>query len=147
MDFYLLFFVFYNSPDIHVSYDQANDADVDDRLQMQTASPNSDSSYALQRLAESSNPGPSLESGEKSSIAAHVQINVQKKISDYTPLDDRGAKQCNYAITKFLATGMQPYSLVDDEPFRQMVKTLNPRYTMPGRKYFSNTAVPKLYLE
>lgn len=114
---------------------------------MQTESPNSGSTYALQSLTESPNPGPSSQSSPKSSIVAHVQKNIQKKISDYTPLDDRGAKQCNYAIAKFLATGMQPYSLVDDETFRQMVKTLNPRYTMPGRKYFSNTAVPKLYLE
>lgn len=105
-------------------------------------------------LTEPSNPGPSSQSVAQSTIAEKkidvkkkTSTDVQKKISDYTPLDDRGAKQCTNAITKFLAFGMQPYSLVDDEQFRQLVKTLNPRYIMPGRKYFSNTAVPKLYLE
>ncbi|GFQ76894.1 t-complex protein 1 subunit delta [Trichonephila clavata] len=42
---------------------------------------------------------------------------------------------------------MQPYNLVDRKEFINMVKVLNPRYSLPGRKHFTATAVPKLYNE
>ncbi|GFY75148.1 t-complex protein 1 subunit delta [Trichonephila inaurata madagascariensis] len=42
---------------------------------------------------------------------------------------------------------MQPYNLVDRKEFINMVKVLNPRYSLPGRKDFTATAVPKLYNE
>ncbi|XP_039544447.1 E3 SUMO-protein ligase ZBED1-like isoform X2 [Pimephales promelas] len=40
---------------------------------------------------------------------------------------------------------MVPIQAVERDGFKQLLKTLDPRYTLPGRKYFSETALPKLY--
>ncbi len=38
-----------------------------------------------------------------------------------------------------------PVQAVERDGFKQLLKKLDPRYTLPGRKYFSETALPKLY--
>lgn len=48
-------------------------------------------------------------------------------------------------ITEMIALDIQPFSAVEDRGFRQLINFLEPRYTIPGRKYFSNVAIPKLY--
>ncbi|KAK0131292.1 Zinc finger BED domain-containing protein 4 [Merluccius polli] len=35
--------------------------------------------------------------------------------------------------------------VVEQGGFKQLVNMLDPRYTVPGRKYFSETALPNLY--
>ena len=64
---------------------------------------------------------------------------------DYAPLDSKSSKRCTESIAKFLATSMQPFNLVEEESFKEMVKTLNSRYSVPGRKHFSTTAIPNMY--
>ena len=47
----------------------------------------------------------------------------------------------------FLAHDLRAYSLVESAAFKDLVETLEPRYAMPSRMYFSNTVVPGLYQE
>ncbi|XP_040294327.1 E3 SUMO-protein ligase ZBED1-like [Bufo bufo] len=54
-------------------------------------------------------------------------------------------KKCTHAITKWLVKDMMPMYTVQKEPFHNMIKTLNPRYEIPDRKYFSSVAIPKMY--
>lgn len=49
------------------------------------------------------------------------------------------------AVTKFIAREMLPMRLVESESFTELVNVLEPRYTVPSRKYFSGTALPTLY--
>ncbi|XP_051784492.1 E3 SUMO-protein ligase ZBED1-like [Erpetoichthys calabaricus] len=42
---------------------------------------------------------------------------------------------------------MVPLSTVEKDGFRAMINTLDPRYVIPSRKYFSQTAIPDLYRE
>ncbi|XP_072560454.1 E3 SUMO-protein ligase ZBED1-like isoform X1 [Paramormyrops kingsleyae] len=42
---------------------------------------------------------------------------------------------------------MMPLSTVEQDGFRKLVKVLDSRYELPGRKYFSKTALPQLYEE
>lgn len=42
---------------------------------------------------------------------------------------------------------MMPLSTVEKDGFRKLIKVLDPRYELPGRKYFSQTALPQLYDE
>lgn len=42
---------------------------------------------------------------------------------------------------------MMPLSTVEKDGFRKLIKVLDPRYELPGRKYFSQTALPQLYYE
>ena len=39
------------------------------------------------------------------------------------------------------------FHFVESKPFVKMVKTLNPRYILPGTKYFSKYSVPKPFIE
>ncbi|GFW60818.1 t-complex protein 1 subunit delta [Trichonephila clavipes] len=71
----------------------------------------------------------------------------QKFMTDFQWLDDQASKRTTDSVTKFLACTMQPYNLVDRKEFTNMVKVLNPRYSLHGRKHFIATAVPKLYNE
>ncbi|XP_041841381.1 E3 SUMO-protein ligase ZBED1-like isoform X2 [Melanotaenia boesemani] len=49
------------------------------------------------------------------------------------------------AIAYCLAKDMLPINTVENQGFRQLIKVIDPRYQLPGRKHFSQTALPKLY--
>nr|XP_008278996.1 PREDICTED: uncharacterized protein LOC103356573 [Stegastes partitus] len=42
---------------------------------------------------------------------------------------------------------MVPFKTVENERFKCLLKVVDPRYELPSRKYFSNTAIPRLYSE
>ena len=44
-----------------------------------------------------------------------------------------------------LARDGQPMYTVEKSCFRQMLKTFDAKYQLPSRKYFSETAIPRLY--
>ncbi|XP_033995699.1 zinc finger BED domain-containing protein 1-like [Trematomus bernacchii] len=49
------------------------------------------------------------------------------------------------AITFHIAKDMCPVSTVSNQGFKQLVNTLDKRYAMPSRYYFSRSALPALY--
>ncbi|XP_019752911.1 uncharacterized protein LOC109532507 [Hippocampus comes] len=53
------------------------------------------------------------------------------------------------AITKatgyFICKDLQPYSMVDNDRFRQLVHVLEPRYKIPDRSVFTYKHIPNLY--
>ncbi|XP_054623684.1 E3 SUMO-protein ligase ZBED1-like [Dunckerocampus dactyliophorus] len=55
------------------------------------------------------------------------------------------------AITRdigvFIAADMRPFSVVENKGFRRLLHTLEPKYTIPPRTYFTSTVVPNLYKE
>lgn len=53
-------------------------------------------------------------------------------------------KAITKAITYCLAKDMMPLSSVEKDGFKYLMKVLDPRYEIPGRKYFSQTAMPQL---
>ena len=55
------------------------------------------------------------------------------------------AERITTSIAHFMCKDLRPYSVVDNTGFRNMVYNLEPRYTIPSRKFFSETAIPKLY--
>ncbi|GBO42735.1 hypothetical protein AVEN_209867-1 [Araneus ventricosus] len=71
----------------------------------------------------------------------------QKTILDFQPLDENSVKQCTESVARFIYGSLQPYNIVESQPFINMVKILSLRYKIPGRKLFSETAIPKLYNE
>lgn len=44
-----------------------------------------------------------------------------------------------------IARDCHPFSIVDDDGFRSLINTLEPRYNIPSRKYFTETIMPKIY--
>ena len=56
-------------------------------------------------------------------------------------------KKLTRAVTRFLAKDMLPPYAVDKSGFREMIKTINPRYQLPHKDYFSRFAISSLYAE
>jgi hypothetical protein len=49
------------------------------------------------------------------------------------------AKEINPAIAKFIAADMRPFSVVENEGFRNMFKVVEPRFTIPSRTHLAQT--------
>lgn len=46
---------------------------------------------------------------------------------------------------EFICLDCQPVSIVEDEGFWRLMSYLDSRYTIPGRKYFTDVCLPQLY--
>ncbi|XP_069395941.1 zinc finger BED domain-containing protein 4-like [Paralichthys olivaceus] len=46
---------------------------------------------------------------------------------------------------EMIALDDQPFSIVEDRGFRQLIEHIEPRYTLPSRRYFSDVSLPALY--
>lgn len=73
----------------------------------------------------------------------------QTQMAVFMPYDKQSKrhKDITKAVTNFLAKDMMPLSTVENVGFRKMMSVIDPRYELPGRKYFSRTAIPALYGE
>ncbi|XP_060761183.1 E3 SUMO-protein ligase ZBED1-like [Neoarius graeffei] len=56
-------------------------------------------------------------------------------------------KDITHAITHFIAKGMLPICTVETAEFKQLMNVIDPHYQLPGRKHFSQTAIPNMYTE
>ena len=63
------------------------------------------------------------------------------------PQNSERAKRITKSIGRFIALDLRPYSVVENVGFRGMVHSLEPRYEIPSRRYFTNKAIPTLYSE
>jgi len=61
--------------------------------------------------------------------------------------NSKRAQSVTAAITKFICKDLRPYSVVENEGFRDLVHLLEPRYVIPSRPHFSEKCVPTLYSE
>ncbi|XP_059410212.1 E3 SUMO-protein ligase ZBED1-like [Carassius carassius] len=73
----------------------------------------------------------------------------QTQIAAFMPYDKQSKrhKDITKAVTNFLAKDMMPFTTVENVGFRKMISIIDPRYELPGRKYFSRAAIPALYGE
>ncbi|XP_049416948.1 E3 SUMO-protein ligase ZBED1-like [Epinephelus fuscoguttatus] len=73
----------------------------------------------------------------------------QRTLQCFTKLSasSERAKKITRSIACFIAKDLRPYSVVENEGFICMLQTAEPRYAMPSRKFFTETAVPQLYQE
>ena len=58
----------------------------------------------------------------------------------------RGTKVTS-SIARYIVQDLRPLSVVEGSGFRDMIKTLDPRYPLPSRPHFSETVIPRLYEE
>ena len=63
------------------------------------------------------------------------------------PKDSKRAAEITHRIARFIIKDLRPYRIVDTPEFRDMLRTLDPRYHAPSRKQFSEIIIPKLYAE
>uniref|UniRef100_A0A3B4FMZ3 BED-type domain-containing protein n=1 Tax=Pundamilia nyererei TaxID=303518 RepID=A0A3B4FMZ3_9CICH len=67
-------------------------------------------------------------------------------LAKLSPNSER-AKKITQSITYFICKDLRPYNIVENEGFSYMIKTLEPRYVIPSRRFFADTAVPNLYID
>lgn len=81
--------------------------------------------------------------------AAPKQQSLTDAFSKLSPYD-RGSKRWNNvteAIAFHLAKDLRRLQTVEGIGFNKMIKVLDPRYELPSRKFFSQTAIPRMYGE
>ena len=59
--------------------------------------------------------------------------------------DSARSKAITASIARFIAKDLRPYSVVESGGFRDMMKTVEPRYKIPSRQHFSEKCVPQMY--
>lgn len=80
--------------------------------------------------------------------ASTKQQTLTESFTKHTPYD-RGSKRWNSvtdAVTFHLVKDLCPVRTVEGVGFNKMLKVLDPRYELPSRKYFSNTAIPRNFV-
>jgi hypothetical protein len=55
------------------------------------------------------------------------------------------ARKITQSIARMMALDYQPYSLVENKGFRELMAVLEPRYELPSRTTFSRRLLPELY--
>ena len=83
----------------------------------------------------------SIKPKEKKLAAMNKQLTLinslaTKKIWD---INDHRSKTINNKIMKMMASDNQPFSMVEDDGFIELMAQLQPRYMLPSRQYFSDT--------
>ena len=51
-------------------------------------------------------------------------------------INDRRAQKVHRCIIQMIALDCQPFSIIEDPGFTQLLHELEPRYSLPSRKYF-----------
>lgn len=67
---------------------------------------------------------------------------AQKKIWD---INDHRALPIHQKIMKMIAIDNQPFTIVEDQGFIELLAHLQPKYMIPSRRYFSEVMLPKAY--
>ncbi|XP_063049938.1 E3 SUMO-protein ligase ZBED1-like isoform X1 [Engraulis encrasicolus] len=90
---------------------------------------------------------PSLVVEGRRGAPAKKPFTISAAFKQPLAADTAKAKSISKAIGLFIAKDMQPYSVMEGEGFRNMLKVLEPRYVMPTRRYFGTNVIPHLYEE
>ena len=79
--------------------------------------------------------------------ATKKQPTVLETFTNCIPYDKKGArwKAVTDAVAMYIAKDMVPIYTVEKPGFIHLLKILDPRYVLPGRKHFSEVALPQLY--
>ncbi|XP_030782089.1 zinc finger BED domain-containing protein 1 [Rhinopithecus roxellana] len=59
--------------------------------------------------------------------------------------DSKKQQELTAAVLGLICEGLYPASIVDEPTFKVLLKTADPRYELPSRKYISTKAIPEKY--
>ena len=79
--------------------------------------------------------------GKKGPVPDGSQRTIEQAVVQLPPNSER-AKRMTKSIARFIALDFRPYPVVENVGFRGKVYTLEPRYKIPSRRYFTDTAIP-----
>lgn len=101
-----------------------------------------------QRMRATQTPRESS-SGKKKAGSTHQQVTISQAFLKGTPYDKKSQRWTDItkSIAVHLCKDMVPFQTVERSGFLGVIKTLDPRYVVPSRKYFSEVEIPKLHAE
>jgi hypothetical protein len=78
-----------------------------------------------------------------------IQLKLPQALENvnmWGPHDPR-TKAVNRKVIQMIVSDNQPFTIVEDTGFVNLIAHLQPKYCMPSRRYFSETMLPRLYEE
>ena len=86
---------------------------------------------------------------QKKMVAMKKQLSLQdsftsKKIWD---INDSRSRAIHKKIINMMALDNQPFSMVEDDGFIDLLAHLQPHYMLPSRRYFTDKMLPETYKE
>ncbi len=82
----------------------------------------------------------------KTTTTRRVDVPIQQAFENSKSFsrDNEKAKAINDKVMEFIAVDDQPFSVVENPGFRKLIAHLEPRYTLPSRRFFSDVSLPAL---
>lgn len=77
--------------------------------------------------------------------ASQATIEQCASMKDPWSIDHPRAQSISKAIGAMMALDCQPFSVVEDKGFRQLMKLVAPKYVLPSRRYFSENILNDMY--
>ncbi|XP_069748118.1 E3 SUMO-protein ligase ZBED1-like isoform X2 [Narcine bancroftii] len=59
--------------------------------------------------------------------------------------DSKRHQELTSVVASFICEGLYPVSVVEEPTFKKLLKMADPRFELPGRKYFTSKAIPERY--
>lgn len=78
-----------------------------------------------------------------SNIRKRKQINISEYVPRKMTIDTQ--KKIDNALLKMMTKDFQPFSILEDEGFKELVQLLYPSYKIPNRHTLSKVQIPALY--
>ena len=83
----------------------------------------------------------------------HPTVSVSKSTETFhsifgptkLPSSSRRAREITSAMAQFIVKDLRPYVVVENEGFKNLIKVLEPKYSIPSRQHFSEKVIPELY--
>ena len=94
--------------------------------------------------AGSSTSSPSAPKKMKLAAMKQATMNDFQPLKVWGKYDPRAIKT-NEKIINMIAIDNQPFSIVSDKGFIELLAHLEPRYLIPSRKYFNEVMLPRAY--
>ena len=93
--------------------------------------------------------GTSTSLPPKTTPVQQQQKTIESALSSVINYDKKSKRHCDItnAVAYCIAKDMLPISTVENKGFKWMLKVVDPRYKLPGRKHFSQTTLPQMYNE
>ena len=104
---------------------------------------------AKQKDVESKQPPPKKLKMDSLQTAHLSQMRLQEAFAPHKVCDinDSHAKAINKKVMAMIALDNQPFTVVEDEGFVDLLAHLQPKYCLPSRRYFSETMLPLTFDE
>ena len=81
----------------------------------------------------------------KRSLHRRLSLTETQELTKVWDINDHKAQRVHRKIGEMIAVDCQPLSVVEDVGFKQVLRTPEPRYQCPSRKYYTETVIPKIY--